>query len=202
MRILELPADTDDDLDDRDANRQGPMHSAPAVPPALDAVLDMPLPPTVQQLPNEKADGQAAKRKRIPFKRPATGLLRRASFKRPMHVHSDAAVLAAASSCAAPDHDTHDGRSWTTSLDDLFASGVPAEAFPHDEPKGSANYTVRAQNGASIQVFMKKMAFYVQHSIDASASTSRTVSWKKHGGVEAAWEVAKSIAKWDSRQDL
>ena len=56
MRILELPADTDDDLDDRDANRRGPMHSAPAVPPALDAVLDMPLPPTVQQLTSEKAE--------------------------------------------------------------------------------------------------------------------------------------------------
>ena len=205
-RILGLPPEDDDsDLDSahqHDRTDRGPAR-APEVPPALEAVLDS----QARSVPVQQPSG--IKRK----KHCTDG--RRASFKRPPAPHSSQAVVAAEARAAvaailepagpaAAEASTIEieRRQYTTDLGDLFASGVPAEAFPHGIPRGRANYTVKARNGAANQVLMARNAYYVQNSMVEEMTCSRTIAWHKFGGVEEAWSHAKLMARWDSRRDL
>ena len=81
--------------------------------------------------------------------------------------------------------------------------GIPAEAMP-DHSKvhaGAFSYTVYMQPAGTIDVLLKKGAYYIKKA--GANGRSATVSFKKHGGRTAAWQEAKWVGGfvgWTARQ--
>ena len=74
---------------------------------------------------------------------------------------------------------------------------VPEEAYPAASPKGRANYTVYAPNGAVIEVQLQSRAFYLKKAAAGVQDASRrSVAWNKHGGAWEAWTLSKRMVGW------
>lgn len=75
---------------------------------------------------------------------------------------------------------------------------MPAEALPSVERKGKKNYTIKCViSGAKIEVQLESRLFRIMCVSEmGSGKPSTNVPWGAHGGVQAAWQVAKKLAGW------
>ena len=77
-------------------------------------------------------------------------------------------------------------------------SGLPAAAFPQGDSRGMHSYTLKATNGAVLEVLLAKKCYYIKKYADGFAPASTpTVSWSKHGGAAESWVVAKQLSGYN-----
>ena len=155
----------------------------PRAPACLEIVLSMPAPAAVVQ--KAKATSKPkAKAKSNPTAKP-----KKASFKRPRLQKGRSSIWPPAPKPGI-----------TCSWEDICSVGMPSDAYPMSDTRGSKSYTVRAASGARIEVRMSKQLFYVKTPVVAEREDKcPSITWSKFGGLLNAWTEAKWAAGWDKR---
>jgi len=89
----------------------------------------------------------------------------------------------------------------------LREMGVPEEAWPAvgGVYKGSKSFTIRSRSGAALEVLLSSKAFVIKKvgnisggepADEGTATTTRQITWSKHGGPAKAWQIAKRVSNF------
>ena len=77
---------------------------------------------------------------------------------------------------------------------------LPRECLPQGPRKGNANYAIKCTDAsgdaiAFVQVHLANRKFWIKKAV-GGLKASPSVSWAKHGGLQAAWDFAKQLSGW------
>ncbi|CAK0872906.1 unnamed protein product [Prorocentrum cordatum] len=75
-------------------------------------------------------------------------------------------------------------------------NNMPSRAYPQSElPKGlgGSSYTLaQHENGSQIKVLLHQKAFWICKTSNGEPPQQRHITWSKHGGIKASWDLACS----------
>ncbi len=76
---------------------------------------------------------------------------------------------------------------------------LPLELQPESPVKGAHAFMVFSRNNkASFQILFKGRAYFLKTDKNGNrfVGEGRTVSWKKHGGPKACWDMLRDALEW------